>query len=309
VRSRCAQRPELARLRLLGLLAVASSLALLTGAPAALARRAAPPTDFATLHRDRFELLGVSTARVRASSDRDPSPREVEVRLHRLRALAVGCVTLSARVGEDGAHVQSISVNVVAADAPVALPRSAGASDRLRVGVGDAFSWPLPAEGSIAFRAMRGCLGEDTEMGLLLAGELPHRACTLDGRAPRAWRLPPLLVDAGLRCSFASAGRGEVRTTAHRFYRVRARGRVQGDLSAIESGPRELFATHVHDEVPAHVGPDATLAFVPPRRVARVGDWVFEVRDDVSAHDEDLLACLHEQDSACRVSQRSGAAR
>jgi hypothetical protein len=57
----------------------------------------------------------------------------------------------------------------------------------------------------------------------------------------------------------------------------------------------------VHDEAAAHVGPDTALAFVPTRRVVRAGDWVLEARDDVSAMDEDLLACLHERDSPCRV--------
>jgi hypothetical protein len=275
-------------------------------APHASARRAAPPTDFATLHRDHFELIGVSTARVRVSSDLNPAPRTVEVRLHRIRAVAPGCVTLSARVG-DGQHVQSITVNVVAAEAAVAVPRSAGASDRLRVGVGDVFAWPLPASGPIEHRPMRGCLAEDLETSLLLAGELPHRACTLEGARPRGWDRPRLLEEAALRCSFSSAGRGQVRTMAHRFFRVRAPGRVQGDLTAVAAGPRELFATHVHDEAPAHVGPDTTFAFVPARRVVRVGDWVFEARDDVGALESDLLTCLHERDALCRVTARAGA--
>ncbi len=285
----------------LALACVVGLVSLALDAPLVSARRARPPTEFEPLHRDHFELLGVSSARVRVSSDLDPAPRTIEVRLHRVRALAPGCVTLSARVGDEGAHVQSITVNVVAADAAVALPRSAAASERLRVGVGDVFAWPLPASGPIEFRPRQGCLDEDLEMGLLLAGELPHRACALEGAVPRAWRVPALLADAGLRCTFASAGRGEVRTTAHRYFRIRARGRVQGDLTAIDAGPRELFATHVHDEAAAHVGPDTALAFVPTRRVVRAGDWVLEARDDVSAMDEDLLACLHERDSPCRV--------
>lgn len=250
-----------------------------------------------------FELTSVGHGRLRASSDVDPRPRSAEVALLRMQAMTEGCTRLSA-VTADG-RVQSIAIRVLARDSAVAVPRSAAASERVRVSVGDEVIWPLPDATDATFLPPGACDDDDPDMRTLLAGEYPGRTCALEGGEPRAWRLPGSLEPLALRCHFASRGRGEVTTTVERVARIRRAGRVQGDLSALAPGsPRSLVATHVVESERGAARPLRIIAYVPTRRVVRAGDWVFERRGDVEALDEDLLACLHERDSTCRVRPR-----
>ncbi len=256
---------------------------------------------FDAAYAERFDALSVASATLTVTSDSDPRPRTERVQLLRVRALSEGCVRLTATL-PDG-HTRAVAVNVLASDASVAVPASASASERLNVSVGDVVVWPLPDGSRPSFAPLTGCADRDPEMALLSRGEWPHRACTLDGAQPRSWRLPSALGDEVLRCELASAGVGRVRTLVHRFARVRRAGRVRGDLRALASGSRELTATHVIESEPGRAR-DTTWAYVPRARVVRVGDWVVDRRDDVDPVDEDLLACVHERDSACRIRPR-----
>lgn len=260
-------------------------------------------TSFAESYDGLFELLDVRRVTLRASSDLDARPRSERVVLVRMRALAEGCVRLSART-LDGARTRTIAVNVLPRDAAIAVPRSASASERLRVSVGDEVLWPLPDVPDVTFLPRGRCDDDDPDMRLLLVGELPGRACALEGPVPRAWRVPAVLEAIALRCHFASGARGAVTTTLESFSRIRRAGRVQGDLTALAAGSaRSLLATHVVEQERGRPAA-STIAYVPSRRVVRAGDWVFERRDDADALDEDLLACLHERDSSCRVRPR-----
>ncbi len=248
-----------------------------------------------------FELVSVGHGRLRSSSDVDPRPRSVPVALLRLRPLVEGCTRLSARVGESQ-NVHSITIHVHPRGSAVAVPRSAGASAQLRVSVGDEVTWPLPEATDASFLPRASCEDDDPDMRVLLAGDYPGRACALEGAEPRSWRLPGALELLALRCHFASRARGEVTTTAERVARIRRAGRVQGDLTALTAGSaRSLVATHVVEHERGVARPLRTIAYVPTRRAVREGDWVLERRGDVDALQEDLLACLHERDSTCRV--------
>lgn len=261
-------------------------------------------TSFAEAYDGLFELLDVRRSTLRASSDLDARPRSERVVLVRMRALGEGCVRLSART-LDGARTRTIVVNVLPRDAAIAVPRSASASERLRVSVGDEVLWPLPDVADATFLPRGRCDDDDPDMRLLLAGELPGRACTLQGAVPRAWRAPALLEAVAQRCHFTSRARGVVATTVERFSRIRRAGRVQGDLTALAAGSaRSLLATHGVEQERGRSPAAITIAYVPSRRVVRAGDWVFERRDDADALEGDLLACLHERDSACRVRPR-----
>lgn len=261
---------------------------------------------FDAAYADRFDAIAIAPASLRVTSDADGRSRTERVQLVRARALSEGCGRLTATL--PGGRTWTISVNVLPADASVAVPASAGASERARVSVGDVVVWPLP-EASVqsaqpTFEPPAACADRDPEMTLLASGGWPHRACTLEGAPPRSWRLPSALVDEVLRCELSNAGVGQVRTLVHRFARVRRAGRVRGDLRAIASGPRELMATHVIDSERGRAR-DTTFAYVPRTRVVRVGDWVVDRRDDADPVDEDLLSCVHERDSTCRIRPRA----
>ena len=295
---------------------LALAMLLASSADVGSAQRRAPASTplldaFDTTYAERFDALSIAPATLTVTSDLDARPRTERVLLLRARALSEGCGRLVITLPEG--RTRAISVNVLPADAAVAVPANAGASERLRVAVGDVIVWPLPelvgaretvvgAEPS--FQPLVDCGDRDPEMTLLSRGEWPHRACTLEGSTPRSWRLPIGLGDEVLRCELSSAGVGRVRTLVHRFARVRRAGRVRGDLRAIASGPRELVASHVIETERGRAR-DTVWAYVPRMRVVRVGDWVVDRRDDADPIEEDLLACVHERDTACRIRPRT----
>jgi len=222
-----------------------------------------------------------------------------------MRALREGCVRLHA-LAPGGPEVRSIEVNVVPREASIAVPWAGSASERVRASIGDVVVWPLPAAADTGFLPPSSCGDDDPDQRLLLAGEFPARACELEGAAPASWSLPASLELVALRCRFSSAGRGAVRTVVERFARIRRAGRVQDDLTAVPAGAaREVVATHATVRASASSSrPLRIVASVPRQRSARVGDWVFERRDDVAAVDEDLEACLHHRDTRCRIAPR-----
>lgn len=255
---------------------------------------------FDEAYRGRFGALDARAGSWRRSSALEPQGRAARVTLLRFTPLEPGCARLLA-LGADGEHVESIVVNVLPAQAPIAVARSAAASELLTVSVGDVVTWPLTALTAPTFFPSTDCPAVDDTAQRLAAQDWPLRACTLEGPRPRAWRWPALLEEVALRCEFVRAGVDRVRTLVHRFARVTRPGAVQADLAAIAAGPRALAVTQVIESVRGGRGQGVSWAYVPPRRTVRVGDWVTERRDDVEALDDDLIACLHEAESPCRL--------